>query len=96
MAAMLSYPFDSVRKPLARLLRETPQPLGAELLLRVGRCSLCHNDVNLPAEMGEMMALACRGTMPTLPLSTRPMAEVNQALQNLRSGAIRGGAVLQP
>lgn len=96
MAAMLSYPFDSFRKPLARLLRETPQPLGAELLFRGGRCGLCHSDVNLPAEMGEMMALASRGTMPTLSLRTRPMAEVSQALQNLRSGAIRGGVVLQP
>jgi D-arabinose 1-dehydrogenase-like Zn-dependent alcohol dehydrogenase len=48
------------------------------------------------AEMGELMALARQGGLPALPVTTRPLAEVNQALAALRSGAIRGRAVLQP
>jgi alcohol dehydrogenase/propanol-preferring alcohol dehydrogenase len=48
------------------------------------------------AEMGEMMALARQGGLPALPVTTRPLAEVNEALAALRSGAIRGRAVLQP
>ncbi len=58
--------------------------------------SIIGSYVGSPAEMGEMMALARQGTLPALPLSTRPMAEVNLALQDLRSGAIRGRVVLQP
>ncbi len=44
---MLSYPFDTFGKPLAQVLRETPQPSGSEVLLRVGSCGLCHSDVHL-------------------------------------------------
>lgn len=44
---MLSYPFESFGKPLAKALRETPQPAGSEVLLRVGSCGLCHSDVHL-------------------------------------------------
>ena len=44
---MLSYPFDEFGKPLAQVLRETPQPSGSEVLVRVGSCGLCHSDVHL-------------------------------------------------
>jgi alcohol dehydrogenase/propanol-preferring alcohol dehydrogenase len=44
---MLSYPFDAFGKPLAQALRETPQPTGSEVVLRVGSCGLCHSDVHL-------------------------------------------------
>ena len=47
-------------------------------------------------EMAEVMALARRGDLPLLPLTTRPLAEVNDAMAALRSGAIRGRTVLQP
>ncbi len=44
---MLSYAFDAFGKPLAQVLRETPQPAGSEIVVRVGRCGLCHSDVHL-------------------------------------------------
>ena len=44
---MLSYPFDEFGKPLAQALRETPQPTGSEVVVRVGSCGLCHSDVHL-------------------------------------------------
>jgi len=44
---MLSYPFETFGKPLAQALRETPQPVGSEVVLRVGSCGLCHSDVHL-------------------------------------------------
>ncbi len=44
---MLSYPFEAFGKPLAQALRETPQPAGSEVLVRVGSCGLCHSDVHL-------------------------------------------------
>ena len=48
------------------------------------------------AEMGEVMALARQGGLPELPVSTRPLGEVNEALAALRGGAVRGRTVLQP
>jgi alcohol dehydrogenase/propanol-preferring alcohol dehydrogenase len=44
---MISYPFDSFGKPLSQALRDTPQPVGAEVVLRVGSCGLCHSDIHL-------------------------------------------------
>jgi len=44
---MLSYPFDDFGKPLAQVLRETPQPAGSEVVVRIGSCGLCHSDVHL-------------------------------------------------
>ena len=44
---MLSYPFDDFGKPLAQVLRETPQPTGSEVVVRIGSCGLCHSDVHL-------------------------------------------------
>jgi len=44
---MLSYPFEAFGQPLAQALRETPRPVGSEVVVRVGSCGLCHSDVHL-------------------------------------------------
>lgn len=44
---MISYPFESFGRPLSRVLRDTPQPQGTEVVLRVGSCGLCHSDIHL-------------------------------------------------
>ncbi|WP_326539467.1 alcohol dehydrogenase [Pseudorhodoferax sp.] len=44
---MLSYQIDTFGKPLAQAIRETPQPQGSEVLLKVGSCGVCHSDVHL-------------------------------------------------
>jgi alcohol dehydrogenase/propanol-preferring alcohol dehydrogenase len=44
---MLSYQIESFGRPLAQVLRETPQPQGSEVVLRVGSCGVCHSDVHL-------------------------------------------------
>ena len=44
---MLSYQLREFGKPLAQVLRETPQPQGSEVLLRVTACGVCHSDVHL-------------------------------------------------
>jgi D-arabinose 1-dehydrogenase-like Zn-dependent alcohol dehydrogenase len=43
-----------------------------------------------------VMALARQGGLPELPVATRPLGEVNEALAALRGGAVRGRTVLQP
>ena len=44
---MICYPVEAFGKPLAQALRETPQPQGTEVLLRVGHCGVCHSDLHL-------------------------------------------------
>jgi D-arabinose 1-dehydrogenase-like Zn-dependent alcohol dehydrogenase len=44
---MLSYQVEVFGQPLARALRETPTPLGSEVLLRVSHCGVCHSDVHM-------------------------------------------------
>lgn len=48
------------------------------------------------SQMGELMALVRRNGMPTLPITSRPLAEINQAFDALRSGAVVGRTVLHP
>jgi alcohol dehydrogenase/propanol-preferring alcohol dehydrogenase len=46
------------------------------------------------AEMRELMALARRGDLPALPVGTRPLAEANVALEELKAGRVRGRTIL--
>jgi alcohol dehydrogenase/propanol-preferring alcohol dehydrogenase len=46
-------------------------------------------------ELQELLALAQDGTLPPLPLNLRPLAQANQALDDLRAGKVRGRTVLQ-
>jgi len=46
-------------------------------------------------ELQELMAWAREGTLPPLPVTLRPLAEANQALDDLRAGKVRGRTVLQ-
>ena len=44
---MLSYQVQEFGKPLAQVLRDTPQPQGSQVVVRVGACGVCHSDVHL-------------------------------------------------
>jgi D-arabinose 1-dehydrogenase-like Zn-dependent alcohol dehydrogenase len=44
---MLSYQVESFGKPLEQVLRETPQPQGSEVIVKVSACGVCHSDVHL-------------------------------------------------
>ena len=44
---MLSYQVESFGRPLQQVLRDTPQPKGSEVLMKVGSCGVCHSDVHL-------------------------------------------------
>jgi alcohol dehydrogenase, propanol-preferring len=47
-------------------------------------------------EMAELLALVRRTGLPPIPVSTRPLAEVNAALADLRDGKVVGRVVLVP
>ncbi len=44
----------------------------------------------------ELIALAKRGDLPSVPVTTRPLSEVNAALNDLKTGAVVGRIVLTP
>jgi len=48
------------------------------------------------AEMRELMEIAKSGALPPLPMSSRPLAEATQAVEDLRAGRVRGRTILRP
>ena len=44
---MISYQVETFGKPLAQVLRETPEPQGSEVIVSIGSCGVCHSDVHL-------------------------------------------------
>jgi alcohol dehydrogenase/propanol-preferring alcohol dehydrogenase len=97
-AATFSYGLNALRKGgklvCVGLFGGSAPVMPAMLPLRA--VTITGSYVGSLAEMGELMALARQGGLPALPVTTRPLAEVNEALAALRSGAIRGRTVLQP
>ncbi|GAB2830204.1 alcohol dehydrogenase [Comamonas piscis] len=47
------------------------------------------------AELRELVALAQQGVLPSLPLSSRPLGDVQAVLDELRAGKVTGRAILQ-
>jgi D-arabinose 1-dehydrogenase-like Zn-dependent alcohol dehydrogenase len=47
-------------------------------------------------EMAELMDLIKRTGLPDVPVATRPLSQVNAAMDDLRAGKIVGRVVLQP
>jgi D-arabinose 1-dehydrogenase-like Zn-dependent alcohol dehydrogenase len=47
-------------------------------------------------EMTELIELVRRTGLPPVPVATRPLAEVNAALADLRAGKVVGRVVLTP
>jgi D-arabinose 1-dehydrogenase-like Zn-dependent alcohol dehydrogenase len=47
-------------------------------------------------ELHELMALAQKIKLPEIPLTLRPLSQVNQSLEDLAAGRVVGRIVLQP
>jgi D-arabinose 1-dehydrogenase-like Zn-dependent alcohol dehydrogenase len=97
-AATFSYGLSALRKGgklvCVGLFGGSAPVMPATLPLRA--VTIAGSYVGSLAEMGEVMALARQGGLNPLPVTTRPLAEANEALEALRSGVIRGRVVLQP
>ena len=65
-------------------------------MLALKAVSITGSYVGSLQELHELMALARAGTLPPLPLNLRPLADANQALDELRAGMVRGRIVLRP
>ena len=44
---MISQQLEAFGRPLAQVLRDTPEPEGSEVIVKVGSCGVCHSDVHL-------------------------------------------------
>lgn len=52
--------------------------------------------VGSPDDMRELMTIARSGVLPPLPVSTRPLTEINAVLDELKAGRIKGRVVVRP
>ena len=44
---MLSWEIIEHGKPLQRVVKDTPKPQGAEVLVRITRAGVCHSDLHI-------------------------------------------------
>jgi D-arabinose 1-dehydrogenase-like Zn-dependent alcohol dehydrogenase len=65
-------------------------------LLPLRAIALQGSYVGTPAEQAELLALVRRTGMPSLPIATRPLSDVNAALTDLKTGKLFGRTVLTP
>lgn len=65
-------------------------------MLALRAISIAGSAVGSLAEMHELVALARSGALPPLPITLRPLAEADAALDDLAAGQVVGRVVLQP
>ena len=65
-------------------------------MLALKAVSVVGSYVGTLQELRDLMALAREDALPPLPVRLRPLAEANEALDDLRAGRVRGRAVLRP
>jgi D-arabinose 1-dehydrogenase-like Zn-dependent alcohol dehydrogenase len=78
---MLSYNVVEWGKPLERTERETPQPRGTEVLVRLKYCGVCHSDVHIRDGYfdlggGKRLHMSERGMEPPVTLGHEPYGTV--------------------
>jgi D-arabinose 1-dehydrogenase-like Zn-dependent alcohol dehydrogenase len=78
---MLSYDVVEWGKPLERIDRQTPQPQGTEVLVKVKYCGVCHSDVHIRDGYfdlggGKRLHMSERGMYPPVTLGHEPFGTV--------------------
>jgi D-arabinose 1-dehydrogenase-like Zn-dependent alcohol dehydrogenase len=78
---MLSYDVVEWGKPLQRIDRQTPQPQGTEVLVRLKYCGVCHSDAHIRDGYfdlggGKRLHMSERGMLPPVTLGHEPFGTV--------------------
>jgi D-arabinose 1-dehydrogenase-like Zn-dependent alcohol dehydrogenase len=78
---MISYQIIEHGKPLQKVLSETPQPKGSEVLLRITRSGVCHSDLHIWQGYfdwggGKRFYVKERGCVPPFTLGHEPLGIV--------------------
>jgi D-arabinose 1-dehydrogenase-like Zn-dependent alcohol dehydrogenase len=78
---MISYQIVEHGKPLQRVLSETPEPKGSEVLVRVTRAGVCHSDLHIwdgyfDLGGGKRFYVKERGCVPPFTLGHEPLGVV--------------------
>ncbi len=78
---MISYQFLEHGKPLQKMMHETPQPAGTEVLVRITRSGVCHSDLHIWDGYfdwggGKRFYVKERGCVPPFTLGHEPFGVV--------------------
>ncbi len=78
---MLSYDVVEWGKPLERMDRQTPQPRGTEVLIKLKYCGVCHSDAHIRDGYfdlggGKRLLMSERGMRPPVTLGHEPFGTV--------------------
>ena len=78
---MISYDVVEHGKPLQKILKETPKPTGAEVLVRITRSGVCHSDLHIwdgyfDLGGGKRFYVKDRGCVPPFTLGHEPFGIV--------------------
>jgi len=78
---MLSYDVVAWGKPLEKVARETPTPMGTEVLIKLKYCGVCHSDVHIRDGYfdlggGKRLEMGERGMQPPVTLGHEPYGTV--------------------
>jgi D-arabinose 1-dehydrogenase-like Zn-dependent alcohol dehydrogenase len=92
---MISYQVVEHGKPLQKAMRETPEPRGSEVLVRITRSGVCHSDLHIwdgyfDLGGGKRFYVKDRGCVPPFTLGHEPFGVVEAVGPRVPKG--KGGA----
>ncbi len=98
---MKSYDVTEWGKPLQARIRDTPKPIGNEVLLRLTHCGVCHSDVHVRDGYfdmggGRKLSLAERGLKLPVTLGHEPLGVVVATGESVAGIEIGGTYLVNP
>jgi D-arabinose 1-dehydrogenase-like Zn-dependent alcohol dehydrogenase len=98
---MLSYEVVEHGKPLQRAVKETPQPKGKEVLVRITRSGVCHSDLHIWDGYfdwggGKRFYVKDRGCVPPFTLGHEPYGVVEALGPDAKGVAVGAKRIVYP
>jgi D-arabinose 1-dehydrogenase-like Zn-dependent alcohol dehydrogenase len=98
---MLSYDVVEWGRPLEKVERETPEPKGTEVLVKLKYCGVCHSDVHIRDGYfdlggGKRLHMSERGMQPPVTLGHEPFGSVIAAGPEAADAPIGADRLIYP